>query len=245
MPTYGQIEPMTVDSLFQLRNQVPFQISMVGTSEVAVSRTLLAKTGVESKADLLLWIDSDMAFIPEQFAVLHQALEAQPEMGMISALAVRRDGTNSFCINWKLGKNEWYPPERLHKRVLKHIEADEIAPVDVTGFAFTLMWADVFEKIKKPWFQPRWLPKGDEEADTWQFFGEDSSFISKMKTAGYRPSVHFGVHVGHIGNQVYTPPPPQRYLEELKRQQEEEADVDNTVNPDENVPEDQGEDQSG
>jgi hypothetical protein len=190
MPTYDKIEPITLDSLMRLRQHVPFQISMIGTSEVAVSRTLLAKTGIDSNADLLLWVDSDMAFTPEQFFAMHQALEKQPEMGLLSALAVRRDGSNSFCVNWELGKKQWYPPERLNKRVLKHIEADEISPVDVTGFAFTLMYTEVLEKLKKPWFQPKWL-ENPEDVGNYQFFGEDSSFLKKMKNAGYRPSVHW------------------------------------------------------
>lgn len=236
MPTYDKVEPVTVDSLLRLRNHVPFQINMVGTSEVAVSRTLLAKTGQESNADLLLWLDSDMAFTPEQFMVLHKALEEQPEMGLISALAVRRDGSNSFCVNWRLGKNQWYPTDRLNKRVLKHIEKEEISPIDVTGFAFTLMWADVFEKVKKPWFQPKWLEK-PEEVGSYQFFGEDSSIISKMRTAGYRPSVHFGVHVGHIGSHIYTPPPPQRVIEEIKQR-----NANNDINEDESDTQDPSED---
>jgi hypothetical protein len=212
---YKDFGSETVNSLMQLRNQLPFVLDMIGVAEVAVARAMLAAR--VQKEDFVLWIDSDMVFAPQHFHMLHEALEKDPEMGLISALAVRRDGSNAFCVNWREGKVGWKTIDHVQERCLRYIEDEEnpIHPVDVTGLAFTLMRRDCFDKIKAPLFQPAWLPDTENEGK-YLFFGEDSSFMKKLQVAGYRPSVHFGCHVGHVGNKIYAPPPPKRVIEEMK-----------------------------
>lgn len=219
IPGYKSMSSQAVMCLYQLQRSVPFSLDIVGVAEVAISRTILSRNYLQNKAeDFILWIDSDMVYHPQHFFMLHQALEADPGMGMVSALAVRRDGSNAFCVNWREGKTGWKSKDYVQEKCLRLIEDEEnpIRPVDVTGLAFTLMRGDVFDKIKEPYFQPAWLPT-DLDPSGYLFFGEDSSFIKKLQIAGYRPSVHFGVHVGHEGTQIFTPPPPQRVLEEMRK----------------------------
>lgn len=228
IPAYKGFGASTVNSLFQLRQTVPFIPDIIGVAEVAVARTMLVNRF--EKEDYILWIDSDMVFHPQHFHMLHIALEKDPQMGLISALAVRRDGSNAFCVNWRDGKTGWKTQSNVQERCLRYIEDEEnpIHPVDVTGLAFTLMRRDVMDKIKAPYFQPAWLKNNDE----YLFYGEDSSFMQKLQVAGYRPSVHFGCHVGHVGDQVYTPPPPQRVIEEMNKNANGPPATDEDPTPD-------------
>jgi hypothetical protein len=212
----------TVQSLFALREHIPFALDMVGVAEVAVARTMLAERALEAGQDFILWLDSDMVFHPSHFFALHEALEKNPNLGLISGLAVRRDGSNRFCLGWREGKKGWKPETYVQEKALRLIEDEEnpIKPVDVTGLAFTVMKTEILGKLKQPWFQPAWITnsrKGEEGQPEHIFFGEDSAFIRRLQDRGYDPSVHFGVHIGHMGDHMYLPPPPPS----VKKQMEE------------------------
>ena len=181
IPAYKDFPAQVVNSLFELRQQIPFVLDMIGVAEVAVARTMLASRF--QNEDYILWIDSDMVFHPQHFHMLHAALEEDPGMGLISALAVRRDGSNAFCVNWREGKTGWKTQSLVQERCLRYIEDEEnpIHPVDVTGLAFTLMRRDVMDKVKQPWFQPAWVKAPEDVDDQYLFFGEDSSFMKKLR----------------------------------------------------------------
>lgn len=198
MPSYSGVEPATVVSLMQLRHKIPFTFDLVGVADVTIGRTILAERAIERGADLVLWVDSDMVFTPEQFDKLHNELEAAPHRGLVSALAVRRDGSGTYTVNWKKGR-KYMPLEEAQAKADQLRIEETVAPVDVTGLAFTIMWTDVLKKCKQPWFQPQWLKDGN-------FVGEDAALMKRMKTKGYQPCVDFGVHVGHIGKTMYVPP---------------------------------------
>lgn len=215
LPAYDDIDPMTVHSLFELRNHVPFTLDMIGVAEVAVSRTMLLDRIDPDEVDYVLWVDADMVFAPQHFFMLFEKLRESPQIGLISALAVRRDGSNLPCVNWRKGKNGWFTAQEMIDRVQKYTETEDVKSVDVTGLAFSLMDTAVLKKIKKPWFHPRWIKDVDEvDSDKFLFFGEDSDFMKQLKAKGFDPSCHFGVHVGHIGKKVYVPRPPERVLKE-------------------------------
>lgn len=206
MPAYGQIEAATVKSLLELRAEVPFSFDMVGAAEIAISRTLLVER-TPKDADLLLWIDSDMVFMPQHLHRMADCLIRNPSIGFISATAVRRDGSNSFVVNWKKGRKKFMTPEEAHAKCIGHIANQEVAPVDVTGLAFTLMHAKIFKQLKQPWFRPQWKNSN--------FYGEDTHLIQAIKKLGYTPSVDFGSHVGHIGTKVYVPQVPKEVMEKI------------------------------
>lgn len=243
VPAYKDLPVQTVHALFQLRQHIPFALDMVGVAEVAVARTMLAERAAASKVDYILWLDSDMVFMPQHFFELHEALENNPNMGLVSALAVRRDGSNHFCVNWREGRKAWKTQAYAQEKCLRLIEDKDnpVQPVDVTGLAFTLMRRDVLDKIKRPWFQPAWIKNTaphDHPKDDHLFFGEDSSFIRRLQDRGYQPSVHFGVHVGHLGQHIYTPPLPQYVLEEMKNGEQsgsEDSNEDTTPDGSENT----------
>jgi len=221
LPAYDDIDPMTVHSLFQLRQVVPFTIDMIGVAEVAVSRTMLMDR-IQEEDDYILWVDADMVFAPQHFFMLVQALEENPQMGLVSGLAVRRDGSSMPCVNWRKGKS-WCSKEEMLEKVQKFTDREVVREVDVTGLAFTLMRGDIIKDIKKPYFEPKWI-KDSDNMDDYLFFGEDSYFMRKLKAAGYHPSVHFGVHVGHVGKKVWVPVPPERIRKELEERQKNATD---------------------
>jgi hypothetical protein len=220
MPAYDDIKAATVKSLLDLRQHVPFTFDMVGSAEVAISRTLLVER-TPKEADYILWVDSDMIFVPQHFHRMAQILIENPGIGMLSATAVRRDGSNSYVINWKTGRNKFMTPEEVYAKATQHIAEQEVVPVDVTGLAFTLMKREIFDQLKKPWFRPQWKKT--------QFYGEDTFLIQSIKKLGYTPSVDFGSHVGHIGEKVYVPVVPKEVMEKInaehtRRQEQERAE---------------------
>ena len=209
IPCYGPMDGQTVGSLLTLRQEVPFSFDIIGTAELAIARTMLVDRAPK-EADIFLWIDNDMVFVPQHFHRMVDILITNPELGLVSATAVRRDGSNSYVVNWKKNRKEFYSREEVYDIATKHIGNRAVVPVDVTGLAFTVMWPKVFKQLKKPWFRPAWKKT--------QFYGEDSTLIKGMQKIGYEPSVDFGSHVGHIGTQVYLPQVPKEVLEKLENE---------------------------
>lgn len=66
--------------------------------------------------------------------------------------------------------------------------------VDATGFGCNLMWIEVIENIKPPWFM----------FDLYQkpVVGEDFYFWAKAREAGYQIFVDCSINVGHISTAV-------------------------------------------
>ena len=53
----------------------------------------------------------------------------------------------------------------------------------------------VFDKLPEPWF----------DFNRKMGYGEDVNFCQRMIAAKFKPSVHFGVCVGHIGPTLWMP----------------------------------------
>lgn len=73
-------------------------------------------------------------------------------------------------------------------------KANQLISVDATGFGCNLMWIEVIENIKPPWFM----------FDLYQkpIVGEDFYFWKKAREAGYQIFVDCSIDVGHIGMAV-------------------------------------------
>ena len=145
----------------------------------AVARNRITKRFLDTKADYILWIDSDTIWEPEDIQLLMD-VDADIVTGIQFAtsehhLPIIRD------IDFKYGTMRPY-----HKlpRDNKPFE------VDGCGFGFVLIKRKVMETLKEPWFEFR------------SGFSEDLNFCLLAKRAGFKIIANPEVLVGHVGEKL-------------------------------------------
>jgi len=133
----------------------------------------------------MFWIDSDIAWTPEQFFALYDAPEA-----IISGAYLLANGLVST-----IQTNQY--PKGMPKETIKSLKSTVV--VDSIGFGFVAIKSGVFEKMQRPWFKHH-RQKIQTGSNTFieDSVGEDISWCINAKNNGFE--IHFDpkVLVNHI-----------------------------------------------
>jgi hypothetical protein len=123
--------------------------------------------------DKILWIDSDIAFTPEDVIKAYES-----DKDILSGAYLLADGTATAY------------PKRLeagytYEDILKMEEPLKVYGV---GFGFICVKKGVFEKLSRPWFQSVPVTMTDAETKeefTFPIMGEDISWCERVHQAGF------------------------------------------------------------
>lgn len=148
------------------------EFTLSGTNQNVISET--RPMHGQLTYDKILWIDSDIAFKPEDVLKLYKS-----DKDIISG-----------CYLLASGEVVAYP-----KMLERAFTIDEVknmsglVEVDATGFGFICVKSGIFEQMSRPWFQQVMIEKID--ATTNQLFrfpilGEDLSWCQRAKDLGYK-----------------------------------------------------------
>lgn len=164
--------------------------SRIAPSYIARSGSILpnlrascAQAALDDGADVMLWIDDDMAFEPDTVWRL---------------LAHDRDivGTNY--------SNKALPGQFVSRLAGEEIKTNEqttgLSPADSIGFGLVLIRSRVFRALPKPWFAMPYV------ADRGYCVGEDWFFCRAAKEAGFDIWIDHDAsrEVRHVGDFEYT-----------------------------------------
>ena len=124
--------------------------------------------------DKLMWIDSDIAWNPEDVLKLYES-----DKDIISGAYLLATGEVTAY------------PEKLKKGYTYEdvLEMKDIAEVASIGFGFVCVKQGVFESLKRPWFQSAMVSWDDEqtgESFPFAMMGEDMSWCEHVKNNGYK-----------------------------------------------------------
>lgn len=133
--------------------------------------------------DKLLWIDSDIAWKPEDVLRLYES-----DKDIISGAYLFGNGTAAAYAE-KLGK------AYTHAEI---IEMSEPFKVSGIGFGFVAIKAGVFELMSRPWFQQAEVTHNINGIDyTFPVVGEDLSWCYRVQDLGFDVWVDPEVKVTH------------------------------------------------
>lgn len=135
--------------------------------------------------DKIMWIDSDIAWNPEDVIKLYKS-----DKDIVSGAYLLANGEVT-AYKKMLG------PGYTHQDILEMKEPSEI---DGAGFGFICVKQGVFESLTRPWFQQAWITKTDEETGkefTFPLMGEDISWCHRVKQNGYKIWLDPTVRVQH------------------------------------------------
>jgi len=163
-------------------------------ADVSPSRNRIAASALAAGNAYVLYLDGDMVFTPTDFQRLLEGLSGDPEIGALSGNYLRWDGSGLPVANWRNG-NGWVSEAERRNRAAK---ATGVEAVDSFGGGFLLVSREALAAVPPPWFQGSY--------DQVEYIGNDTHFCRALQRAGFRPSVDFGVGLGHIGPKEWRAP---------------------------------------
>jgi GT2 family glycosyltransferase len=214
MVVYDSIRPETVGSIYPLAKFA--YLDIVSGCYVDKGRNVIAERVTEP---FLLFVDSDMSFTNDDLTALKNALDEDKTIGAIGGVYIQRVGSYKPICHWieeQDGEKVWVSGREVFERTIRYMDEGAIADVDSFGTGFLLIRVEAMKEIGKPYFETKY----DEK--TRNFWGEDVLFCKRLKEAGWRSCIHFGVQPAHFGvvgfvpNQMRQIPLPEKSDEEVK-----------------------------
>lgn len=181
-----------VDSLMHLKTpeNVQLDIQFASGSLVYDARNGLAKRAVDSKADYILWIDSDMSFEPD---LLERLLESAGTKEFMCGMFFSRRPPFKATVYKKcdyINKDDGSVDIEFE---LYRPLPDEPFQIKACGFAAVLTKTSLFEEI---------FNKGGLPFSPMLGFGEDLSACIRIRQLGHELWCDPNIYVGHTAHVV-------------------------------------------
>ena len=189
VPCMEKVDAFFARSLAELKRDSDSTLQFMVGSLIYESRNALAMSALEMKADLVLWLDSDMVFDPD----LLERLLADINSGrdIVTALYFSRQYPYPPVIYSKTGfENDKPVCETYHD-----YPSDTVFKVEGCGFGAVLMKTGVLSDINNR-FDNFFAPLIG--------FGEDLSFCIRARECGYDIWCDSGIRTGHLGRLTIT-----------------------------------------
>jgi hypothetical protein len=172
-----------------LRGKVEIELLQMQGTLIFTQRERLAEEALKWGAEYLMWVDSDMRFPKE---TLEDMLKHNVDIVGVNA-TTRREPIKPTALNLVIQnekEHSWIPIDSLNNNGIEKCTA--------VGFGFTLVKADVFKKVSRPWFNVMWSDHG-------AIIGEDIHFCIKCQDTGYDVYVDHDTsrQIGHIGTRSF------------------------------------------
>ena len=171
------------------------------SADLYTLRNLLAEAVVKrGRYDVMLWIDSDMSFDPQDaFTVLKRPAHLVSGLCLVDAVksnaALFHDVDGEEVLSYP---NGW----RLEETglVVKRGDLKGCLPVDMVGFGFLAIKKGVFESLIPPYFKSGAItsPKGRAYVAS-----EDMGFTYRCSQAGFRVYVDTTAKIGHEKTTIF------------------------------------------
>ena len=190
VPALDVMPVQTAYSMLSLKRDCPSRFSFIVRASCADARNLLAREAVESGADRVLWIDSDMVFDDDLMLRLGEDLDAGWDM--VCGLYFKRELPVTPVI-YKIidGENRKTTPYYDYPK-------DEVFPIVGCGFGAVMMKTEVIQKVEAFFETSAFTPMYGLRA-----LSEDLSFCWRAGKVGARIACDSRIKVGHVGQIVY------------------------------------------
>lgn len=191
IPSMDLVPARFAQSLAMLRKDGECEIAFQIGSLVYNARNSLANIAIQTEADRVLWLDSDMVFAPDILSILGETMK-ETDADIVTGLYFRRVPPYTPVLYDKL---EQVSELSAEYRELKDLPKERIFEVAGCGFGCVLMGTDVFLSLDSKFGQLFNPTPG---------MGEDLAFCWRARQCGYKIICDQSVQLGHVGYEVYT-----------------------------------------
>ena len=183
VPCMDQVPVRFCQSLAMMQKVGDCVLAMQMGSLIYTSRNSLATKALQSEADYVFWLDSDMVFEPDTLIRMMDTLQKN-DLDILTGLYFRRVPPYTPVLFSKLDKRtetifDWAEPKEL---------PDHLFEVEGCGFGCVMMKTEVIAAVR------------DKYSDLFGHlpgYGEDLSFCIRARGCGYRIWADPKVQVGH------------------------------------------------
>ena len=185
VPCMDQVQTEFCQSLFNLQRVGNVYAKLLQCSLLIKSRTDLALTAVQEKADYVLWIDSDMIFPDTLLIDLMRDIEDEKKDIVAGVCHMRKDPYTP--VLWSKLRQGLTAFENDSERLIEY-PRDGLFEVEGCGFGCVMMKTEVISAVR------------DKYGDLFGHlpgYGEDLSFCIRARGCGYRIWADPKVQVGH------------------------------------------------
>ena len=187
VPCMDQVPAPFCQSLASLQKVGDCVLTMKTGSLIYTSRNSLATTAIQSEADYVFWLDSDMVFSPDTLVRMMDTLQKN-DLDILTGLYFRRVPPYSPVLFEKI---------EIDGLICDYSEYNTIPEglfeVGACGFGCVLMKTDVFFDVQSK-FGNMFAPIGNT--------GEDVAFCWRARQCGYKITCDPSVICGHVGYSV-------------------------------------------
>lgn len=186
VPALDTMPTQTAYSMLSLKRDCPSRFSFIVRASCHDARNMLAREAIESGADRVLWIDSDMVFQDDLMLRLGEDLDAGWDM--VCGIYFKRELPVTPVIYKRVEMANGVEPYLDYPR-------DSVFPVAGCGFGAVMMTAELLtraDSFKTGPFTP--LPH----------LSEDLSFCKRATDTGARIACDSRIKVGHVGVIAYS-----------------------------------------
>lgn len=138
--------------------------------------------------DYLMWIDSDMAWQPDDVVRL-----LNHRKDIVSGVCPMGDKQDRAAYGWYAERADGVQVMR-YATVKGSADMQELIEVDFAGFGFVMIKRGVFEAVGYPWFREVVRQEGYTKLRT----SEDIGLCTRARMAGYKVWVDPLVRIGHL-----------------------------------------------
>lgn len=185
VPCMDYISTPFVAALTSLKRIGAVKHSFLANSLVYEARNMLAEEAIETGADRILFIDSDMYFKPDLMAQL--AADLDTGLDFVSGLFFKRLFPTQPLIYSGFGEGN-------KPQVYTHYPKDTMFPIAGCGFGAVMMNVKMLKDVADAYGSP-FFPM--------QEMGEDIAFCWRAKHLGYKLWCDSRIKVGHAGLFIY------------------------------------------
>ena len=185
VPCMDQVPAPFCQSLAMLRKVGDCVLSMQMGSLIYTSRNTLATRAIQTEADYVLWLDSDMVFEPDLLERLMKTL-TENDLDIVTGLYFRRVPPYSPVLfkDLTLIRDTFFEWSEF-----KEVPSD-LFEVAGCGFGCVLMKTDAFFDVQSK-FGNMFAPIGNT--------GEDLAFCWRARECGYKVWCDPTIICGHVG----------------------------------------------
>ena len=191
VPALDVMPVQTAYSMLSLKRDCPSRFSFIVRASCHDARNLLAREAIESGADRVLWIDSDMVFDEDLMIRLGEDLDAGWDM--VCGIYFKRELPVTPVIYKSIdgvtGRVEAY----------SDYPRNSVFSIAGCGFGAVMMKTEIIETVDI--FESR--PVGEGPFTPLPGLSEDLSFCARAKDEGARIACDSRIKVGHVGQIVY------------------------------------------
>ena len=191
VPALDTMPTLTAYSMLTMQKDCPSRFSFIVRASCHDARNMLAREAIDSGADRVLWIDSDMVFGDDLMLRLGEDLDKGYDM--VGGIYFRREIPTSPLVYKSLGEIESKTimgDTCARAEVWKDYPRDRLFQCAGYGFGAVMMTTELLRRV------------GDYAFTPFNHLSEDLSFCARAQEAGARIACDSRVKVGHVGQIV-------------------------------------------